>query len=192
MNTLCQSVRYHIRNIGQIRRFLDRDFSESIGHAFMTCCRTSTMLCSLELLTIQSTNCRRSKILLLRWSLKLLLSSKTFTGLPVQRIIQYKVVLQAEKVEQELAPTYILEHLQLYRPTRALSLATGGNFRIEPMTHSFWRDRALDRAALVLWNALPRSIKTANSPDRFNLVSRHIYSQVYWTDSSRMWLSRLL
>ena len=36
VNTLAQSARYHIRNIGKIRRFLDRDSCERIVHAFVT------------------------------------------------------------------------------------------------------------------------------------------------------------
>ena len=36
VNTLAQSARYHIRNIGKIRRFLDRDSCEKIVHAFVT------------------------------------------------------------------------------------------------------------------------------------------------------------
>ena len=36
VNALSQSARYHIRNIGKIRRFLDRDSCEKIVHAFVT------------------------------------------------------------------------------------------------------------------------------------------------------------
>ena len=36
VNTLAQSARYHIRNSGTIRRFLDRDTCEKIVHAFVT------------------------------------------------------------------------------------------------------------------------------------------------------------
>ena len=36
VNALYKSTRYHIRNIGKIRRFLDRDSCEKIVHAFVT------------------------------------------------------------------------------------------------------------------------------------------------------------
>ena len=36
VNALSQSTRYHIRNIGKIRRFVDRDSCEKIVHAFVT------------------------------------------------------------------------------------------------------------------------------------------------------------
>ena len=36
VNVLAQFIRYHIRNIGKIRRFLDRDSCEKIVHAFVT------------------------------------------------------------------------------------------------------------------------------------------------------------
>ena len=36
VNALSQSARYHIRNIGKIRRFVDRDSCEKIVHAFVS------------------------------------------------------------------------------------------------------------------------------------------------------------
>ena len=36
VNALSQSARYHIRNIGKIRRLVDRDSCEKIVHAFVT------------------------------------------------------------------------------------------------------------------------------------------------------------
>ena len=36
VNALSRSARYHIRNIGKIRRFVDRDSCEKIVHAFVT------------------------------------------------------------------------------------------------------------------------------------------------------------
>ncbi len=36
VNALSQSARYHIRNIGKIRRFVDRDSCVKIVHAFVT------------------------------------------------------------------------------------------------------------------------------------------------------------
>ena len=36
VNALSQSARYHIRNIGKVRRFFDRGSCEKIVHAFVT------------------------------------------------------------------------------------------------------------------------------------------------------------
>ena len=36
VNTVCQSALYHIKNVGRIRGFLDRDSCEKIVHAFVT------------------------------------------------------------------------------------------------------------------------------------------------------------
>ena len=36
VNAVCQSALYHIKNIGRIRKFLDRDSCERIIHAFVT------------------------------------------------------------------------------------------------------------------------------------------------------------
>ena len=36
VSAVCRSARYHIRNTGKIRRFLDRDSCEKLVHAFVT------------------------------------------------------------------------------------------------------------------------------------------------------------
>ncbi len=47
VNALCQSARYHIRNIGKPRRFLDRESCEEIVHAFVTSHLNNALLAGL-------------------------------------------------------------------------------------------------------------------------------------------------
>ena len=63
--------------------------------------------------------------------------------MPVPWRIQYKVLLLVHKTQHGLAPNYISELLEPYRPSRALRSATDGHFPLEPMSRSPWGDRAL-------------------------------------------------
>ena len=48
VNAVCQSARYHSKDIGRIRRLLDRDSCERIVHAFVASRLQTSMPCSLE------------------------------------------------------------------------------------------------------------------------------------------------
>jgi hypothetical protein len=37
VNAICRGARYHLRNIGRIRKYLDRDTLLTLVHAFITC-----------------------------------------------------------------------------------------------------------------------------------------------------------
>ena len=55
---------------------------------------------------------------------------------------------------------------------------------LEPMTRSSWGDRAFSKAAPVLWNALPRSIRTAESLNCFKSSLKTYYLHGHLTDFS--------
>ena len=67
-----------------------------------------------------------------------------------------------------LAPEYIADLLHEYVPTRALRSA-GANLLLEPKTNSRWGAQAFSKAAPILWNTLPSTIKTAPSLASFKL-----------------------
>jgi len=173
VNALCRSARYHIKNIGKIRRFLDRDSCERIVHAFVT----SRLDLNNALLTgiagdtvtkLQSVQNIAARVITrthVRDHITPILMDLHW--LPVRWRIHYKVLLQAYKAQHGLAPNYISELLQPYQPSRALRSATDSHLLLEPMTRSSWGDRAFSKAAPVLWNALPRSIRTAESLNCF-------------------------
>ena len=88
--------------------------------------------------------------------------------LPVEQRIQYKLLIQVYKALNGLAPEYIADLLHEYVPTRALRSA-GANLLLEPKTNTRWGARAFSKAAPVLWNTLPSTIKTAPSLASFKL-----------------------
>ena len=88
--------------------------------------------------------------------------------LPVEQRIQYKLLIQVYKALNGLAPEYITDLLQAYFPTRTLR-STGAHLLLEPKTTTRWGARAFRKAAPVLWNTLPTTIRTAASLASFKI-----------------------
>lgn len=186
VNTVCRSARYHIKNIGRIRRFLDRNCCERIVHAFVTSRLdiNNALLTGLardtvnKLQKIQNIAARVVTRTCTRDHITPIL--RDLHWLPVHWRIQYKVLLQVYKAQNGLAPNYISELLEPYRPSRALRSATDSHLLLEPMTRSSWGDRAFSKAAPVLWNALPYSIRTAESLDFFKSnLKTHLFTRAF-------------
>ena len=169
VNKLAQSARYHIRNIGQIRSFSDRDSCEKIVHAFVTARLdlNNALLAGMpddtvaKLQRCQNIAARVVTRTRIRDHIKPVLMNLHW--LPVEQRIQYKY-----KALNGLAPEYIADLIHEYVPTRALRLA-GANLLLEPKTNTRWGARAFSKAAPVLWNTLPSTIKTAPSLASFKL-----------------------
>ena len=120
VNALSQSARYHIRNIGKIRRFLDRDSCEKIVHAFVTprLDLNNALLAGLPVDTeAKAQKCQdiaarvvtRTRI---RDHIKPVLMN--IHWLPVEQSlrIQYKLLIQVYNALNGLAPEYIADLLQ--------------------------------------------------------------------------------
>ena len=174
VNVLAQSVRYHIRNIGKIRRFLHRDSCEKIVHAFVTSRLdlNNVLLGGLpddtvaKLHKCQNIAARVVTHTRIRDHIKPVLMRLHW--LPVEQRIQYKLLIQVYKALNGLVPEYIADLLQEYVPTRTLRSA-GAHLLLEPKTATRWGARAFSKAAPVLWNALPSTIRTAHSLASFKL-----------------------
>ena len=152
VNALSQSARYHIRNIGKIRRFLDCDSCEKIVHAFVTTRLdlNNALLAGLpgdtvaKLQKCQNIAARVVTRTRIRDHIKPVLMNLHW--LPVEQRIQYKLLIQVYKALNGLAPEYIADLLQEYVPTRALRSA-GAHLLLEPKTATRWGARASSKAA---------------------------------------------
>ena len=137
-NTVCQSALYHIKNIGIIRTFLDRDSCERIVHTFVTSQLdlNNALLTGIaedavtELQKVQYIAAQMVTRIGMRDYITPVL--KDLHWLPVHWRIEYKVLLLVNKTQHELAPNYILELLEPYRPSRTLRSATDSHLLLEP------------------------------------------------------------
>jgi hypothetical protein len=172
VGTVCKSVRYHLRNIGKIRRFLTREACERVVHALVTSRLDmyNALLCGLPLsllgkvqrcqnvaariVTCEKRYCHITPILReLHW-------------LPVTHRVQFKILLQVYRGLNGLSPGYISELLHPYVPGRALRSADSSLLCV-PRTNTNWGDRAFSRTGPVLWNKLPISVRVSPSLSTF-------------------------
>ena len=174
VNELSQSARYHIRNIGKIRRFVDRDSCEKIVHAFVTSRLdlNNVLLAGLpgdtvaKLQKCQNIAVRVVTRTRIRDHITPVLMNLHW--LPVEHRIQYKLLIQVYKALNGLAPEYITDLLQAYVPTRSMRSA-GTHLLLEPKTTTRWGARAFSKAAPSLLNTLPTTIRTAASLASFKI-----------------------
>ena len=87
--------------------------------------------------------------------------------LPVVGRVHFKVLLQVYKPLHGLAPSYLVDLIQLYTPSRALRSATDGYTLQQPRTKTAWGDRPFSRLGPVLWNGLPLYKRSAPSLTSF-------------------------
>lgn len=172
VNGLCQTACFHIRNIGKIRKFLDTASCEQLIHAFVTSRLDlyNSLLIGLPRVVISKLQrvqniaarviTRTAKTHHITPLLELL------HWLPVQQRIHFKVLVQVYRALHDLAPGYLVELLEPYRPPRALRSADSQLLCV-PRSRTVYGDRAFSKAGPVLWNALPLDCRMAPSLPTF-------------------------
>ena len=76
----------------------------------------------------------------------------------VEQHVEFKILLFTYKVVNGMAPVYLQDLLNLYRPCR--SLRSG---KMQLLNTQSYRFRAFSICASRLWNALPRELRVCNS-----------------------------
>ena len=162
----------HLRNIGRLRKYLNRTASEQVVHAFVTSRldMANSLLYGLpqeqlnRLQRIQNIAARvvtRSKK-----SCHITPILKDLHWLPVRYRIVYKILLIVYKAVNGISPLYISNLLSFYTPSRNLR-SNEKLLLIEPKSKHSWGDRSFVVAAPRLWNELPLSIRTSPSLEVF-------------------------
>ena len=186
VNVLCLSGRYHVRNTGKIRRFLDRGSCERIVHALVTSRLdlSNAPLAGLPDDTVSKL--QKCQIIAARTVLSLARvspsasrpSAGTFigclsgSGLSTNTSCFSWSARHCMDLHQGTLLTFSSRIIQ----GRSLR-SEGGLLLVKPFTRTSWRDRAFSKAAPVLWNDLPLTIKTAPLLASISeTVSKHIFS----------------
>ena len=83
--------------------------------------------------------------------------------LPVRRRIEYKMLSHAYRAIHRQAPQYMCDMLSLYQPTRALWSQSTLTLAVPRSRTKTYGDRCFPKAAALLWNSLPASLRDTNS-----------------------------
>ena len=173
VNNICKSAFLAIRNIGRIRKYLDRENCERLVHVFVT-----SKLDSCNSLLVGLSNSEIEKLQRVQNSAaRLIMGTKRgehitpvlyyLHWLPITCRIDFKILLMTYKALNCQSPSYITELLTLYKPKRSLRLASQKMLEVPKSNTKSYGDRSFSVAAAKLWNALPLYIKSTDTKNSF-------------------------
>ena len=164
---ICRSVRYQLRNIGFIRKYLSKSATEKLVHALISSRLDfgnallvnlpQTVLCKLQKLQnaaarIVSLSPKRNHITPILRSLH---------WLPVKDRIKFKILLLTFHCMHGTALQYNISLIQNYTPTRSLRSSSSG-LLIIPKVSKTWGERSFTFSSPTFWNNLPKDIKSCS------------------------------
>ena len=164
IKNICRSSSLALHKISQIRKYLDRETTEQLVHAFVTCrldCCNSLLL-SLpdsqiaKLQRIQNSAARLVTRSSLRHHITPILRSLHW--LPVSERIKFKVLLLTYKCIKGTAPLYLQEIIHTYQPPRTLSSSSASQLTLPVTRTKSYGHRSFTFSAPALWNSLPQHI----------------------------------
>ena len=177
---------YNIRNISKIRKFLTEESTKTVVHALvisrMDFCNSLLYGLPKKLLKkiqmIQNTaarlvyNCNRydhiTSVL------------KQLHRLPVEKRIEFKIIIITFKALHGLAPAYISSLLH-FKDSNVFLRSFGMSLLKVPATRQVtYGDRCFQKAAPLLWHALPRYLRLTNDLELFkSKLKTYLFTQAY-------------
>ena len=141
ISSVCKAAYFHLRNISQLKRYLDQESLECVVHAFITTKLdyANSLLCGLpsaqisRLQAIQNTAARLLTGTRKHDHITPVLHSLHW--LPVHQRIKFKTLVQVYKVVNNLAPRYLCDLLTPYAPSRNLRSSQQNLLKV-PFTNS--------------------------------------------------------
>ena len=186
VSALVKSCNWHLRRIGQIRKFLTMEASEKIVHAFI-----SSRLDNGNSLLYGLPDCQIQRVQDVHntaaWILTLTKKHdhitpvlKSLHWLPVKQRIIFKILTLTFKCLTGLAPYYLSELLQPYSPPRLLRSSNNRLLKEFRSRTKSYGDRAFKTAAPKLWNKLPLSIRQSKTLASFkSQLKHHLFKEAY-------------
>ena len=186
----CGTAFYYLYNIRHIRKYLSKDHTEQLIHAFIT---SRLDYCNSLLYGVP--DCQVKKLQrVLNASVRLIYRVPKFSHitsfikelhwLPVRARIEFKMLLITFKVINDLAPKYLSDLIQVQPAVSRYNLRSSQNgtllTRCTIKTKKTMGDRAFAVAAPVLWNKLPIYIRQSASVNIFKKLLKTYLFKLYY------------
>ena len=185
----CSSAFYYLYNIRHIRKYLSKEHTEQLIHAFVT---SRLDYCSGLLYGVPE--CQIKKLQrVMNASARLIYCVPKFCHitpilkelhwLPVRARIEFKILFITFKAIKGLAPKYLSDLREILQMS-SYNLRRNNNVillaRSTIRTKKTIGDRAFMIAAPILWNSLPLSVRQAATVDNFkSMVKTHLFAKAY-------------
>lgn len=188
INNTCRVASFAIRSISRICKYLNREDCEKLVHAFVTsrldyCNSILYGLPESELAKLQRLQNTAARLVTkTKKSEHITFVLRQLHWLPIRSRINYKVLLLTYKALHGMAPDYIYNLLQPYRPTRSLRSSSQNMLSIPKSNTVNYGDRAFSICAPKLWNSLPCHLRNANSIFSFKSQLKTFLFQAVYDD----------
>ena len=173
ISQVCKGAWHHLKQIGQIRDYLDPDAAATLMHSFVTSRldNFNSLLYGVpsnQIVKLQRVQNAAARIVTRsRKSEHITPVLRKLHWLPVIKRIDYKILLLTFKALRGLAPKYIQDLIKVSSKSRCLRSNTQ-NLLIVPKTSlARYGDRSFSFAAPSLWNKLPAECREAKTLDSF-------------------------
>ena len=172
ISNISRSIRYQLRNLSFIRKSLTKDATEKLIHALISsrldfCNSVLSGLPLQQINRLQSLQNSAARLLTLtKKTSHITPILRTLHWLPVQKRIQFKILMLVYRAIHHLAPKYMQDSLIMYRPTRSLRSSNSLFLQVPRTVHS-WGDNAFSHMGPTLWNRLPISLRNAPTLQTF-------------------------
>ncbi len=174
ISNMCKSVRYQLRNVGLIRKYLTRPATEKIVHALISSRLDfgngllfhlpQTQLSKLQKLQ----NAAARIVTLTRKHTHITPVLKSLHWLPVESRITLKLLLLIFHCINGSAPIYNISLVKAYTPVRSLRSSNTCMLQVTKSSKS-WGDRSFSHAGPTLWNDLPLQIRNISNLNIFKI-----------------------
>ena len=185
----CSSAFYYLYNIRHIRKYLSRESTEKLVHAFIS---SRLDYCNSLLYGIPEYQTMKLQRVM-NASARLIYRAHKFCHitpllaelhwLPVRSRIHYKILLITFKILHGLSPKYLSDLISIQQPS-SYHLRRNDNGRLlerpSVKTKKTLGDRAFQVAAPFLWNKLPRSAREATNLESFKtLIKTFLFKESF-------------
>ena len=181
INQIARSAYHHLRCVGKIRRYLNKETCASVVQAlvisrldYANALLTGLPNVLLRKLQLVQNNAAR---LITRTGRRDHITPvlKELHWLPVHSRMVYKVLcLVFKSLNGKDSPKYITDMIQMYKPERHLRSGDNGTRLTVPRTRRCVGDRAFSVQAPNKWNELPPSAQMCNTLDSFKKTIKTI------------------
>ena len=187
VNMICKSGYYYLRNIKRIRKYLSKDSTEKVIHAFVTSRldNCNSLLYGLPACTIatlqQLQNAEARTIMQVPKFCHISPILSSLHWLPVKYRIDFKIILTTFKAIHGLGPKYLSELLH-FKHNSNYSLRSNNMFLLSPPKCKtlFTLGGRAATAAPRLWNTLLETIRNTHDLISFKrLVKTFLFKQAY-------------
>ena len=186
---ICKKAYLAIRSIGQIRKFLDKSSTEKLINSLITshldyCNSLLYLLPAIHMKRLQRIQNTAARIILRVGKFEHITPSLiTLHWLPISRRIEYKILLFTYKALNDAAPSYISDMLNVHKSVRPLRSRSHVELVVPKTRLRTFGDKSFEKAAPELWNALPESVKCAESINLFKKrLKTHLFRLAYESD----------